>query len=125
MKHTSYPNRLLNAFAAILVAVFVSQAAVAQICKPVKERTGEVGCWITANTSLGLLPKEPIFWHLYSYPTKADAESARTSRSTVVESLGKIWLFTIDVEKWHPSKGERVAVIGPLPVTADINYSSQ
>jgi hypothetical protein len=111
--------------ALVVLRCFVSHEANAQICKPVSERTGEVGCWITANTSLGLLPKEPIYWHLYTYSTRAAAESVKGPRGTVVESLGKVWLFTIDVESWHPSKGERVAVIGPLPVTPDIEYSSQ
>jgi len=78
-----------------------------------------------ANTSLGLLPKERIFWHLYTYPTRAEAEVAKGPRGTVVESLGKVWLFTIDGEGWSSPSGERVAVIGPLPVTADLKYSSQ
>src|SRR5260370_5104094 len=30
-------------------------------------------------------------------------------RGAVVESLGKVWLFTIDVAGWRPSGGERVA----------------
>ena len=78
-------------FRATLVAAacFSSYTVLSQICKPVSERTGEVGCWITANTSLGLLPKEPIYWHLYTYPTRAEAESAKGPRGTVVESLGK------------------------------------
>lgn len=120
----SFLSTILWAIPVVSVC-FVSPAAIAQICKPVSERTGEVGCWIIANTSLGLLPREPIYWHLYTYSTLAAAESVKGPRGTVVESLGSVWLFTIDVEKWHPSNGERVAVIGPLPVTADIKYSSQ
>jgi quercetin dioxygenase-like cupin family protein len=95
------------------------------MCKPVSERTGEVGCWIMANTTLGELPKEPIFWHLYTYSTRKEAEVAKGPRGTVVESLGKIWLFTIDVESWRSSSGERVAAVGPLPIVSDLKYSSQ
>jgi hypothetical protein len=43
----------------------------------------------------------------------------------VVESPGRVWLFTIDVAGWHPSSGERVAKIGPLPVRTDPEYSAQ
>lgn len=78
--------------------------AQSQICKPVSERTGEVGCWIMANTTLGQLPKEPIFWHLYTYSTRNEAEVAKGPRGTVVESLGKVWVFTIDVKGWRSSR---------------------
>jgi len=125
MKTSSLRVTLLSAFSAIVVTFFVSPAAFAQTCKPVSERTSEVGCWITANTVLGQLPKEPIFWHLYTYSTRKEAELAKGPRGTVVESLGKVWLFTIDEEGWRSSSGERVATIGPLPVIPDIKYSSQ
>ena len=46
-------------------------------------------------------------------------------RGTVLESLGKIWLLTIADAGWHPSGGERVAEIGPLPVAAGEKYSAQ
>ena len=38
----------------------------------------------------------------------------------VVESLGRIWLYTIAPADWRPRGGNRVALIGPLPpVEAD------
>ena len=95
------------------------------MCKPISERTGELGCWIIANTPLGRLPSQPIFWHLYSFPTKAEAEKTKGTQNTIVESFGKVWLFTIAPEEWHPSDGVRVAVIGPLPVNKDLSYSAQ
>src|SRR5580765_5117109 len=90
------------------------------ICRPVSQRTGELGCWITAVNAVGQLPPQPIFWHLDIYPTRAAAEKARGPRGTVVESLGKIWLFTIDEAGWRPSGGERVAEIGPLPLNPEV-----
>jgi quercetin dioxygenase-like cupin family protein len=93
-------------------------------CHPVSERTGEVGCWIIAHQPLGELPS-PIFWHLDTYPTRADAEAAKGPSGTVVESLGKIWLLTIEKKEWRPEKGERVAEVGPLPVVAGEKYSAQ
>jgi quercetin dioxygenase-like cupin family protein len=118
---------------ATLAAVAWSMAALAtcgqafaqfQVCKPVSQRTGEVGCWITANEALGELPQRPIFWHLDTYPTRAAAEMAKGPRGSVVESLGKIWLFTIGEAGWRPPGGERVAEIGPLPVNSDANYTA-
>jgi quercetin dioxygenase-like cupin family protein len=117
--------RSLVAGICFVAALAVCQEAFAQICKPVSQRTGELGCWITANSSLGQLPQQPVFWHLDAYPTRAAAEAAKGARGTVVESLGKIWLFTIDVAGSRPSGGERVAEIGPLPIEASAQYSAQ
>jgi len=87
-------------------------------CIPVAERAGRTtGCFITAREELGKLASDPpLYWHLDTYPTRAAAGSARQSRSTVVESLGKIWLFTIAPADWRPRGGNRVARIGPLPL---------
>lgn len=94
-------------------------------CRPVSERTGDVGCWIIAHESVGQLTQSQIFWHLDAYPTRATAEAAKGSRGTVVESLGKVWLLTIEETGWRPSGGERIAEIGPLPVIAGEKYSAQ
>lgn len=94
------------------------------VCKPVSERTTEVGCWVMAHESVGQLAAPQIFWYLDTYPTRAAAQAAMGPRGTVVESLGKIWLFTIENAGWGPSGGERVAEIGPLPVLAGEKYSA-
>jgi quercetin dioxygenase-like cupin family protein len=102
-----------------------SQEALAQICRPVSERTAELGCWITANAKMGQLTQAPIFWHLDTYPTRAEAEAVKGPRGTVVESLGEVWLLAIDVAGWCPSGGKRVAEIGPFPVSPEAKYSAQ
>jgi len=102
------------ALVCLVVTLAASHETFAQICRPVSERTGELGCWITANAALGRLPQQPIYWHLDTYPARAEAES-----------LGKVWLLTIDVAGWRPSGGARVAEIGPLPVSANAKYSAQ
>jgi quercetin dioxygenase-like cupin family protein len=61
---------------------------------------------------------------LDSYPARAAAETAKGPRGTVVESLGKIWLFTIAEAGWRPSGGKRVAEIGPLAVKPDTDYTA-
>ena len=95
------------------------------ICKPVSERAriGDVGCWIIAHGSMGQITQPQVFWHLDTYPTQAAAEAAKGPRGTVVESYGKVWLLTIEDKGWRPSGGERIAEIGPLPVTAGGNTS--
>jgi quercetin dioxygenase-like cupin family protein len=102
-----------------------SQTAQVGNCHPVSERTTEVGCWIIAHQPLGELPPSPIFWYLDTYPTRVEAEGAKGPRGTVVESLGKVWLLTVEKAGWQPAKGVRVAEIGPLPVTAGEPYSAQ
>lgn len=120
------PVRSLSiALACFALTLSAAHEALAQICRPVSERTGELGCWITANAALGQLPQQPIFWHLDTYPPRVQAETAKGPRGTVVESLGTVWLLTIDVAGWRPSGGSRVAEIGPLPVNSDAKYSAQ
>lgn len=118
-------SNLWVALAFVIVILAASGKASAQICRPISERTGEAGCWITANAPLGQLPQQPMFWHLDTYSARAEAEAAKGPRGAVVESLGKVWLLTIEVAQWRPSGGARIAEIGPLPVSADANYSAQ
>lgn len=103
----------------------MSNQVFAQICRPIAQRTAEVGCWIITDDGLGQLPRAPIYWHLDAFPTRAHADAAKGPRGTVVESLGRVWLFTIDVAGWRPRNGERVAEIGPLPLSAGLEYSAQ
>lgn len=95
------------------------------VCKPVSERTTEVGCWILVDHPIGRIEQGQVFWHLDTYATLPDAERAKGPTGTVIESLGKVWLLTIEKAGWRPTtKGERVAEIGPLPVTAGEQYSA-
>jgi quercetin dioxygenase-like cupin family protein len=103
---------------------FFAQAVAVHGCTPVSQRIGELGCWILDDQPMGALTKTQTFWHLDVYPTRAAAEADKGPRSTIVESLGKIWLLTIDDEAWHPSKGQSIAKIGPLPITAGEKYSA-
>ena len=95
------------------------------VCRSVADRDSEVGCWIMANQPVGQLTSSEIFWHLDVYPTRAAAEQAKGSRGTVIESLGKVWLLSIEAAGWRPAGGERVAEIGPLPVIAGETYEAQ
>jgi hypothetical protein len=105
--------------AAIGMLVLLASASVwAQMpgrCEvPVSERKGDIGCYVLEIQPLGPLPDMPLFWHLYVFPSRAAAEAAKAPRRSIVESFGKIWLFSIASQDWRSSTGERVAVVGPL-----------
>jgi quercetin dioxygenase-like cupin family protein len=106
-------------------AAFVSGQASSRPCAPVSERAdvARPAC-VTSVEILGRLPPRPMFWHLDTYPTIDAAVEARGPHGTIVESLGKIWLFTIADHEWRPSRGVRVAAIGPLPVSSDAEYTA-
>jgi quercetin dioxygenase-like cupin family protein len=118
-------SNLALAFAITLANVASAQPVAGGACKPVSQRTSEVGCWIIAHDHLGQLPKTQVFWHLDVYPTRAAAEIAKSPHGTIVESLGKVWLLSIEDVGWRPTGGERIAAIGPLPIKAAENYSAQ
>ena len=132
------PTRAMRAFlmrglsvtgVSLGMAVLPASALSAQTggtCVPASERTGrEFGCFITSREELGPLPRRPKwYWHLDTYQSRAEAEAAKGERSTVVESLGRVWLFTIAGAAWHPSTGHREARIGPLPLVAAERYTA-
>ena len=60
------------------------------VCRPVSQRTPEMGCRIMADDPVGTLMESPVFWHLDAYTTRAAAEADKGPRSTVFESLGKV-----------------------------------
>jgi hypothetical protein len=93
---------------------------------PVSQRTSETGCYLTATMQLPQLPRVPLFWHVYSYPSRAAADAIeKQPASIVVESLGTIWLFAIADAQWQAATGERVARIGPLPVLPAKQYTAR
>jgi len=98
------------------VLFLTCQSASAQISKPVAERIGEVGCWIIASQPVGQLAKAETFWHLDVYATPAEAEAAKAPAGR----RGVSWknMATDDCDQvWRPSGGERIAEIGPLPLS--------
>jgi len=81
---------------------------------------------LTATEDLKTLPPNDLFWHLYEYPSRGAADSAKPrSFGTVAESFGKVWLYVIAAKDWRPSSGQRVAVIGPLEVNRNARYTAR
>lgn len=95
-------------------------------CVPMSERAGrEFGCYLTAREELGSLAAEPPFyWHLDNYASTAQATAAKGPRGTVVESLGRVWLFSIAAKDYRPAGGQRVATIGPLPLVSAATFAA-
>ena len=118
------PLFALYGLACLLCCDAVSQPVPGGTCRPVNERTQEIGCWILSNDPVGELVGNQTFWHLDVFTTREAAEAARTRRGTVLQALGKVWLLTIDDENWRASGGERISTIGPLPITAGV-YAAQ
>jgi quercetin dioxygenase-like cupin family protein len=115
------------ACAAALLGLNAPAFAQFGICRMVGERARptDVGCWIIAHQPVGQFAAPHTFWHLDAYPTRAAAEAAKGPRGTVAEAFGKVWLLTIEDKGWRASGGERVAEIGPLPVTPGLSYALQ
>jgi quercetin dioxygenase-like cupin family protein len=65
-----------------------------------------------------------LYWHLDTYPTVMEATSAKGPRGTVVESLGRVWLFTIAPFTYRPAAGQHVARIGPLPLVSAATFAA-
>ena len=110
--------RMLATVTGVASLMATSAAAQTEGCEPVAQRAGRAfGCFITARQELGALPRDStLYWHIDAFPTQALAEAAKVSRSTVVRSLGRIWLFTIAEAGWRPATGKRIALAGPLPL---------
>jgi quercetin dioxygenase-like cupin family protein len=102
-----------------------AQGVADAVCKPMSQRTQQIGCWIMSDDPIGQLSSSPVYWHLDVYPTRAAAEADKGPRSAIVESLGKIWLMTIEQKGWRPQHGTRAAEIGPLLILAGEEYSAQ
>lgn len=88
-------------------------------CIPASERGDRTfGCFILDRHEMGrLLVRPPLYWHVDTYATRADAERARQRDrwSTVVESLGKTWVLTIAPFAWKAVDAEHWVSVGPLP----------
>ena len=110
---------LLLTGVAVTATAFHASAQTGGTCIPVKERKGrELGCFITARQVLADLPQGPLYWYLDTYPDRKSAQAAKGPTGTVVESFGKVWLFTIATKGWKPGAKGRVAEIGPLPLVS-------
>jgi hypothetical protein len=112
-----------------LLALAIAPPVHAQVpgdCEmPVAQRARPEGCYLVVSVPLPPLPRGPLYWHLYNYPTTEAAKAAGGPHGTVVRSFGRIWLYVIAPQAWHPLSGRRIAVIGPLPIDSTRHYTAR
>ena len=114
---------VLTTVIAIFSLLSSSASAQTETCGPVAERGGrEFGCFITAREELGHSLRTPR--SIDAFDTPSAAEAAKDGRGTVVQSLGRMWLFSIAEAGWRPAAGKRVAIAGPLPLADAETYAA-
>jgi quercetin dioxygenase-like cupin family protein len=124
-------NACLTAVFAVSLTVAINGFAIAQpvpggLCRPVQERTADVGCWILGHIPVGQFTTPSAAWYLHTFKDRASAEANKGPRGVVVEAFNKVWLFSAEETGWKgPGDGELRLVIGPLPVASAADYSAQ
>jgi hypothetical protein len=112
----SFERPLLKVLCCIALSFAIGAAA--------SDASDRPGASTLARVPVVDLPQAPIYWHLDSYRTRAEADAAKGPRSAVVETFAKVWLFTLAEADWRPTGGTRVAMIGPLGVRPEGRYTA-
>ena len=73
------------------------------------------GCQLLVRTTIAAFPAGPLFWHLRSFDTLADAERARAPQDVIAAAGGQAWLFSFGPES-QARAGRLVGRVGPLPL---------
>ena len=68
-----------------------------------------------AEKTVAELPAGPLVWTIANFDTVASAKAAEGPWSLVVESEGKVWLFSLGNPGSRPTSGTKVAEVGPIP----------
>jgi quercetin dioxygenase-like cupin family protein len=98
----------------LLVFAFVSAASLAHEQLSVKP---------LAEKKVSALPEGALFWRIENVDTKPHAEAMAGAYSLVVESDGKVRLFTLGQQGALTSVGAvRVADVGPIPRISASHY---
>lgn len=117
---------LALAIPTVLMVATPSAAQVPGECtKPAAGRAAELGCYLLTETDVGSLSPSSAYWHIVKYESRAAAEADRGPQETVVESLGRHWLFAIARRSWKPKSGQELAVVGPLPLPRAATYTAR
>jgi quercetin dioxygenase-like cupin family protein len=89
---------------------------------PANQRSSEIGCYVSAIQDIGELGETEVYWHIYSFSSSEEAQTAQSDRTAVVKAHDKYWLYAIGTPEWRPEAGVRVAVVGPLEVSPGKTY---
>ena len=100
----------------------LAQERPSSVCRPAAQRTGDVGCWITASVP----PAAGASHNLLASRQLSNPRRCRSSKAAARHGnggvSGKVWLFTIAEKGWKPTGGQRIAEVGPLYVNAGVEY---
>jgi len=69
---------------------------------------------VKADKKVAELPGGPLFWRVETFATAAEAQTASSSHSPMVETLGNVSLFTLGQQAQPSRGGAKVAEVGPL-----------
>ena len=75
-----------------------------------------------AERKVAELPAGPLVWRLENFPALSQAEAAAGPTALVVQSAGKIWLFTLGPAGGSSAGGTKVAEVGPIPKVVAKQY---
>ena len=75
-----------------------------------------------AEKKVNELPAGPLVWRLENFPALAHAQAAAGDTGLVVQSGGKVWLFTLGPAGGASSGGTKVAEVGPIPKVVATQY---
>jgi quercetin dioxygenase-like cupin family protein len=84
----------------------------------------EYGCFNIARVDGLNFRDSVVYWFLYSFPTRAAAEAAKTSTGVVVEEDGKVWLNELTSATSRARAGALVSRVGPLVLPPAPTYTA-
>jgi quercetin dioxygenase-like cupin family protein len=85
----------------------------------------EYGCFNIAKVEGLNFPDSVVYWFLYTFPTRAEAEAAKTPTGVVVEEDGKVWLNEIaNAASRAQVGGALVSRVGPLLLPPAPTYTA-
>ncbi len=85
----------------------------------------EFGCFRIGIANNLKLKRATIYWHLYTFPSRAAADKAKSPTGIVVEENGSIWLSEFGSRNRPLHGGHRIAVVGPLTLSPAESYTAE
>lgn len=97
---------------------------VACVDVPPGEKRPEFGCFnIGVITGLHF-SQASAYWHLFRFPNRKAAETAKSPTGIVAEEDGRVWLSEFGPRTMATPGGEAIAVVGPLQLPTAVSYSA-
>ncbi len=85
----------------------------------------EFGCFKIGSAKDLNLKRAAIYWHLYTFPNRTAADTAKTRSGIVVEEDGRVWLSEFGSRNRPSNGGQQIAVVGPLKLLPAVSYTAE